>query len=105
MTLLGVTCLADICLNVYTLASKYSGNDGERYLEYAGEQEKQIFEIKEKDPSLYRISQTLTRDESTNDYGANSHFLRTAGPHFPDSSGHIKRTAWEISRAEGTPPY
>ena len=38
-------------------------------------------------------------------YVANSHFLRTAGPHFPDSSGHIKRTAWEISRAEGTPPY
>ena len=24
---------------------------------------------------------------------ANSHFLRTAGPHFPDSPGHIKRTA------------
>lgn len=39
------------------------------------------------------------------DLTANSHFLRTAGPHFPDSSGHIKRTAWEISRAEGTPPY
>ena len=36
---------------------------------------------------------------------ANSHFLRTAGPHFPDSPGHIKRTAWDISRAEGTPPY
>ena len=35
---------------------------------------------------------------------ANSHFLRTAGPHFPDSPGHIKRTAWDISRAEGTPP-
>ena len=26
-------------------------------------------------------------------------------PHFPDSPGHIKRTAWDISRAEGTPPY
>ena len=37
--------------------------------------------------------------------GANSHFLRTAGPHFPDSPGHIKRTAWDISRAEGSPPY
>ena len=37
--------------------------------------------------------------------GANSHFLRTAGPYFPDSPGHIKRTAWDISRAEGTPPY
>ena len=36
---------------------------------------------------------------------ANSHFLRTAGPHFPDSQGHIKRTAWVISRAEGTPPH
>ena len=36
---------------------------------------------------------------------ANSHFLRTAGPHFPDSPGHIKRTAWDISRAEGSPPY
>lgn len=37
--------------------------------------------------------------------GANSHFLRTAGPYFPDSPDHIKRTAWDISRAEGTPPY
>ena len=36
---------------------------------------------------------------------ANRHFLRTAGPHFPDSPGHIKRTAWDISRAEGTPPH
>ena len=36
---------------------------------------------------------------------ANSHFLRTAGSYFPDSPGHIKRTAWDISRAEGTPPY
>ena len=36
---------------------------------------------------------------------ANSHFLRTAGPHFPDSQGHIKRTTWVISRAEGTPPH
>ena len=36
---------------------------------------------------------------------ANSHFLRPAGPYFPDSPGHIKRTAWDISRAEGTPPY
>ena len=36
---------------------------------------------------------------------ANSHFLRTAGPYFPDSPGHIKRTAWDISRAEGTPPH
>ena len=36
---------------------------------------------------------------------AYSHFLRTAGPHFPDSPGHIKRTAWDISRAEGSPPY
>lgn len=35
---------------------------------------------------------------------ANSHFLRTAGPHFPDSQGHIKRTALEIGRAERVPP-
>ena len=31
---------------------------------------------------------------------ANSHFLRKAGPHSPDSPGHIKRTVLEISRAE-----
>ena len=35
---------------------------------------------------------------------ANSRFLRTAGPHFPDSPGHIKRTAWDIGRARGAPP-
>ena len=88
MTLLGVTCLADICLNVYTLASKYSGNDGERYLEYAGEQEKQIFEIKEKDPSLYRISQTLTRDESTNDYGITSMYNDALAYNYWSISGY-----------------
>ena len=37
-------------------------------------------------------------------YAANSHFLRTAGPHFPASQGHIKRSALEIGRARGAPP-
>ena len=46
-----------------------------------------------------RLINALSRES------ANSHFLRTAGPHFPDSPGHIKRTAWDISRAEGTPPH
>ena len=32
---------------------------------------------------------------------ANSHFLRPAGPHFPASQGHIKRSALEIGRARG----
>lgn len=32
--------------------------------------------------------------------GANSHFLRPAGPHFPASQGHIKRPVLEIGRAE-----
>lgn len=49
-------------------------------------------------PSKYYFLSKLTAS-------ANSHFLRTAGPHFPDSPGHIKRTAWDISRAEGTPPH
>ena len=35
---------------------------------------------------------------------ANSHFLRPAGPHFPASQGHIKRSALEIGRARGAPP-
>ena len=39
-----------------------------------------------------------------NEADANSRFLRTAGPHFPDSPGHIKRTAWDIGRARGAPP-
>lgn len=30
---------------------------------------------------------------------ANSHFPRPAGPHFPSSQGHIKRSALEIGRA------
>lgn len=33
-------------------------------------------------------------------HGANSHFLRPAGPHFPASQGHIKRPVLEIGRAE-----
>ena len=48
---------------------------------------------------LYKVVNKILFDT------ANSHFLRTAGPYFPDSPGHIKRTAWDISRAEGTPPY
>lgn len=36
--------------------------------------------------------------------GANSHFPRPAGPHFPASQGHIKRSALEIGRARGAPP-
>ena len=40
-----------------------------------------------------RLGNEFSRD-------ANSHFLRTAGPHSPDSPGHIKRTVLEISRAE-----
>ena len=35
---------------------------------------------------------------------ANSHFPRPAGPHFPSSQGHIKRSALEIGRARGAPP-
>ena len=35
---------------------------------------------------------------------ADGRFLRTAGPHFPDSPGHIKRTALRNSRAESIPP-
>ena len=42
------------------------------------------------------------QDFAGNEYtlAANSHFLRTAGPHFPDNPGHIKRTALETSRTE-----
>ena len=47
----------------------------------------------------------FSNDEHEKAWLAYSHFLRTAGPHFPDSPGHIKRTAWDISRAEGTPPH
>lgn len=41
---------------------------------------------------------------SANSMIANSHFLRPAGPHFPASQGHIKRSALEIGRARGAPP-
>ena len=47
------------------------------------------------------LNQTTRKENYTI---ANSHFLRTAGPHFPDSQGHIKRTALEIGRAERVPP-
>ena len=60
-----------------------------------------LLELEDYDAALKECGEILNRQESA----ANSHFLRTAGPHFPDSPGHIKRTAWDISRAEGTPPY
>ena len=59
---------------------------------------KQFFQWVVEGPSSYEKRKELFET-------ANSHFLRTAGPYFPDSPGHIKRTAWDISRAEGTPPY
>ncbi len=50
--------------------------------------------------NLYRAIRKFLDVEGTNiteewikNVNANSHFLRTAGPHFPDSQGHIKRTA------------
>ena len=57
--------------------------------------------------AVYRFIRGNIADRETvrEVFSANSHFLRTAGPHFPDSPGHIKRTAWDISRAEGTPPH
>ena len=55
---------------------------------YAGEREKQISEIKEKDPSLYRISQTLTRDESTNDYGITSMYNDALAYNYWSISGY-----------------
>ena len=44
------------------------------------------------------------RIENISENDANSHFPRPAGPHFPSSQGHIKRSALEIGRARGAPP-
>ena len=46
-------------------------------------------------------SQNIFKGEAKD---ANSHFPRPAGPHFPASQGHIKRSALEIGRARGAPP-
>ena len=52
---------------------------------------------------LYSYANTLAKAKSEAQH-ANSHFLRPAGPHFPASQGHIKRSALEIGRARGAPP-
>ena len=44
------------------------------------------------------------KSKKSPDKTANSHFPRPAGPHFPSSQGHIKRSALEIGRARGAPP-
>ena len=54
--------------------------------------------------TIYILFSVYVAIEILNRFAANSHFLRTAGPHFPDSQGHIKRTALEIGRAERVPP-
>ena len=51
---------------------------------------------------IYQEEFERLRDFTGND--ANSHFPRPAGPHFPASQGHIKRSALEIGRARGAPP-
>ena len=61
--------------------------------------------IHHKDHHVIYIKQTkidnseLCKKVTLNAKTANSHFLRTAGPHFPDSQGHIKRTVQGNSRA------
>ena len=54
----------------------------------------------EKSASMAKNRIKLTNLEHRMKVIANSHFLRTAGPHFPDNPGHIKRTALETSRTE-----
>ena len=46
-------------------------------------------------PSLPAVTEAgqLSAVQQSVSFAANSHFLRTAGPHFPDSQSHIKRTA------------
>ena len=78
-------------------------------MEDAGIEEGDILVIrKNADPKLGDIIVALDeyQENTLKRYGgiANSRFLRTAGPHFPDSPGHIKRTAWDIGRARGAPP-
>ena len=82
-----------------------------------------IYQLKD-DPSLHSIRFANTRFMNTHNIpidagnydkvysgnvdnesaAANSHFLRPAGPHFPASQGHIKRSALEIGRARGALP-
>ncbi len=50
--------------------------------------------------NLQEFAEKLLENVTKQVASANSHFLRTAGPHFPDNPGHIKRTALETSRTE-----
>src|SRR5699024_9577392 len=50
-------------------------------------------------PLIYCLA-ILVKRKKNNTY-ANSNFRRPAGPHFPASQGHIKRSALEIGRARG----
>lgn len=67
--------------------------------------------IRQGEKALVRIEPWDGEEEELFDYpvdaetlDANSHFPRPAGPHFPASQGHIKRSALEIGRARGAPP-
>ena len=54
---------------------------------------RRFYVIYSKDQIGQKVSTQFENLPATRE-GANSHFLRTAGPHFPDSPGHIRRTVW-----------
>ena len=74
--------------------------DGKRYLDFGSGIG--VCGLGYHDPNYTRMLQGQI--EKLLHTSANSHFLRPAGPHFPASQGHIKRSALEIGRARGAPP-
>lgn len=84
-----------------TTDKKDGGKEKAAVSESAAEKEKSgNSSIVDKIRSLFGKAKDDVKADAADAKSANSHFLRTSGPHSPDSPGHIKRTVLEISRAE-----
>ena len=69
--LLGACLLVELSANAKLLMDYYKRDDGEAYVSYVTEEQRQISELRDWDDGIYRTSQTATRDQNPNGLTAN----------------------------------
>ena len=84
--LLFVVGIVDLGLNANYLIARYSNAEVKPYQAYREAQEKMVSEIQKKDRSLYRISQTTTRNMGKN--GTTAHYNEGLAYNYASISGY-----------------
>lgn len=79
--------VGELFLNIYQLTSKvYNLEDASKFSKYEKNQEQQIGYIKNKDKSMYRINQTLNRDQLVG--GITANYNESLAFNYPSISGY-----------------